>query len=726
MLNSKKIYMKTKNIIFTVLIITCTFMFTSCTDFLEVEPNDTYTSDNFYSSEDDFNAATAPLYNRVWFDFNSKFYYGLGDGRSYNLYAPFSDYIYPFTDLAESALTGPLVEAWSSFYNVIQQSNNVIVGIQGSPVDEETQKQYIAEARFMRGTAYWYLASLWGDVIISTNPKDLVSNPIVNKNSKVLALKYRPSSFEDLIGQDVATKTIINSIKANKVPNAYLFTGIRGIGKTTIARIVAKSLNCLNGIENLCNKKPCANCDAIANSSHIDVLEMDAASKTGVDDVRDLIEFSRYGPTSSKYKIFIIDEVHMLSKQAFNALLKTLEEPPEYLKFIFATTEIKKIPITVVSRCQRFDLSRIKSSELFEFIKKIKEKENGNVSDDALKLIVKISEGSVRDALSLLDRGLIALDNNKKLDLNTAQKIFGYFDKSQLINIFKFILEGNEKEVIEFYRKIYDQGIEPKVFINDFLELIYYFKNINSLTLESTNFSLNDEEFLMIKELSNSIDNQILILFWQFTIRTLGELDIVSNQNLAIEMFLMRLMHISSLKPEGKIKKNDLTKISEKKDIISDFKVDAIDQIKNVTQEKKIKLETHTEIKSETKISINTFDQLLKICSEKKEMKLKYELEKNINLVGFEKNRIEISFNDNLDKNFVKDLSVKLFEWTNQRWIITFSKKQGEASIREKEETKKVEFINSAKNSKEYKIILEKFPDADLVDVILKKKEIDT
>ena len=191
-------------------------------------------------------------------------------------------------------------------------------------------------------------------------------------------------------------------------------------------------------------------------------------------------------------------------------------------------------------------------------------------------------------------------------------------------------------------------------------------------------------------------------------------------------MFLLRLMHISSSKPKNETKKDDLTKSSKKKDIVSDFKINAIDQIKNVTQEKKVKLETVTEIKSETKISIKTFDQLLKICSEKKEMKLKYELEKNINLVGFEKNRIEISFNDNLDKNFVKDLSVKLFEWTNQRWIITFSKKQGEASIREKEETKKVEFINSAKNSKEYKIILEKFPDADLVDVILKKEEIDT
>ena len=192
----------------------------------------------------------------------------------------------------------------------------------------------------------------------------------MNKNSKVLALKYRPQTFEDLIGQEVVAQTIINSIKANKIPNAYLFTGIRGIGKTTIARILAKSLNCSNGIENLCKKKYCENCEAITNSNHIDVLEMDAASRTGVDDIRDLLDFSRYGPTSSKYKIFIIDEVHMLSKQAFNALLKTLEETPEYLKFIFATTEIKKIPVTVVSRCQRFDLSRIKSKELFSEEKK--------------------------------------------------------------------------------------------------------------------------------------------------------------------------------------------------------------------------------------------------------------------------------------------------------------------------------------------------------------------
>jgi len=549
----------------------------------------------------------------------------------------------------------------------------------------------------------------------------------MNNNSKVLALKYRPQTFADLIGQEVVAETITNSIKANKVPNAYLFTGIRGIGKTTTARIVAKALNCLNGTKNLCKENLCENCEAITTSSHIDVLEMDAASKTGVDDVRDLIEFSRYGPTSSKYKIFIIDEVHMLSKQAFNALLKTLEEPPEYLKFIFATTEIKKIPITVVSRCQRFDLSRIKSSELFEFIKKIKDKENGKASDEALKLIVKISEGSVRDALSLLDRALLSLKENMELDLNAAQKIFGYFDKSQLIDLFELILKGEETKVINIYRKIYDQGVEPKVFINDFLELLYYFKNINSLTLESTNFSLNDEEFSKIKSISNQVDSEVLILFWQFAISSLEELDIVSNQHLSIEMFLIRLMHLSSVKLKKKVNPNldsgnfDNTIIQKEQEI--EINIKTVDQIKNISQEKKNKPEIETEVKAIDKNLINSFDDLLNICSQEKEIKLKYELEKNVNLVKFEKNRIEVSFNDNLDKNFVKDLSSKLFEWTDERWIITFSKSKGEMSIKEKQKNKKDELINEVKNSKNYKIVMEKFPDAELLDVKLKKEE---
>ena len=549
----------------------------------------------------------------------------------------------------------------------------------------------------------------------------------MNNNSKVLALKYRPQSFDDLIGQEVVTETITNSIIANKVPNAYLFTGIRGIGKTTTARIVAKALNCSNGIENLCKENLCENCEAITNSSHIDVLEMDAASKTGVDDVRDLIEFSRYGPTSAKYKIFIIDEVHMLSKQAFNALLKTLEEPPEYLKFIFATTEIKKIPITVVSRCQRFDLSRIKSTELFGFVKKIKDKENGKASDDALKLIVKISEGSVRDALSLLDRALLSLDGDTELDLSSAQKIFGYFDKSQLIDLFELILKGEETKVINIYRKIYDQGVEPKVFINDFLELLYYFKNINSLTLESTNFSLNDEEFSKIKDISSKVDSEVLILFWQFAISSLEELDIVSNQHLSIEMFLIRLMHLSSIKlnknSSFSLENEKIDNTEIKKEIEIESSIKTIDQIKNISQEEKNKPEIDANVKAIDKSLINSFDDLLNVCSQNKEIKLKYELEKNVNLVKFEKNRIEISFNDNLDKDFVKDISSKLFEWTNERWIITFSKSKGEMSVKEKQENKKLELINEVKNLEIYKTMIKKFPDAELLDVKINKKE---
>ena len=549
----------------------------------------------------------------------------------------------------------------------------------------------------------------------------------MNKNTKVLALKYRPQTFDDLIGQDIVAETILNSIKANKVPNAYLFTGIRGIGKTTTARIVAKSLNCSNELDKICNDDLCENCEAISNSNHIDVLEMDAASKTGVDDVRDLIEFSRYGPTSSKYKIFIIDEVHMLSKQAFNALLKTLEEPPEYLKFIFATTEIKKIPITVVSRCQRFDLSRIKSLELFKFIKKIKDKENGNASDDALKLIVKISEGSVRDALSLLDRALLTLDKDKELDLSSAQKIFGYFDKSQLINLFKLIFEGKETDVLNNYREIYNQGIEPKTFINDFLELLYYFKNIESLNMEGTNFSLNDEEFNKIKEISKNINSQSLILFWQFTIKTLEELEIVSNQHLSIEMFLIRLIYLKDIKDKS-IASSEFA--SSKKEIINpkslsmgekslfnkEEKIEAIGQMRNIIQEKDIKLKENKEVKTQNNL-INSFDELLEICSLKKEMKLKFELEKNVNLVSFERGRVEISFNENLDKDFIKDLSSKLYEWTNDRWIITLSKTQGLPSKKENEVSLQKELIDDIKKTSTYKDVLKNFPDAEIFQV---------
>ena len=552
------------------------------------------------------------------------------------------------------------------------------------------------------------------------------------KKSQVLALKYRPQVFEDLIGQEIVAQTIFNSLKLNKVPNAYLFNGIRGVGKTTIARIVAKALNCKNGIEKLCKNNFCENCESIANSNHIDVLEMDAASKTGVDDVRDLIEFSRYPPTTAKFKIFIVDEVHQMSKAAFNALLKTLEEPPDYLKFIFATTEIKKIPVTVVSRCQRFDLSRVKSKELFEYIKKIKDLEKGKATDEVLKLIVKISEGSVRDALSLLDRALISKSDGQELDFNNAQKIFGYFDKSSLIELFKNLFEGNEENVIRIYRSIYDKGVEPKIFLNDFLELLYYFKNISSLKLEGTNFSLNDEEFKQISELAAAVNSETMMLFWQFTIKTMDELNIVSNQNLSIEMFLIRLLYLKHVKQNNILETNNINisdnKLNDQDKLFTttddqnlNIKNKTISQIKNISQEEKTLPKTQlNEIKG--KIEIKDFDDLINICNQKKEVKLKYELETNVNLVSFEDQRIEISFNENLDKDFVKDLSTKLFGWTNKRWIITLSKKNGTLTKKQVEKQNKQNLLGEAKKSILYKKMIELFPDAELVDVEIKDK----
>ena len=536
----------------------------------------------------------------------------------------------------------------------------------------------------------------------------------MTNNSKVLALKYRPQIPEDLIGQEVVIETIINGIKSEKTPNAYLFTGIRGVGKTTIARIIAKALNCKNGIDNLCKEKFCENCSSIINSNHIDVLEMDAASKTGVDDVRDLIEFSRYGPTSAKYKIFIIDEVHMLSKQAFNALLKTLEEPPNYLKFIFATTEIKKIPVTVVSRCQRYDLSRIKSDQLFDFLKDIAKKEKGLISDEALKLIVKISEGSVRDSLSLLDRGLMSNIDGSEFTLENAQKIYGYFDKSFLIELIEYLFKGDEKNVIKHYRKLFDAGIEPKSFLNDFLEVLYYIKNINSIRLEGKIFNLNDGEFKKILEIAEKTDPQEIILFWQFTIKTIDELEIVSNPNLSVEMFLVRLIYLKGSKIKEDINNESLVSSIKKETVKIDKTVETVNQIKNVSQQDKIdpKLELNKK-----KTEISSFQELINLCNERKEVKLKYELETNVNLVSFENFRMEISFNDNLDKDFIKELSHKLFEWTGNRWIITLSQKKGEISVKEKDQINQRQIFEEVKKSNIYKKVLEILPDAELIDV---------
>jgi len=543
----------------------------------------------------------------------------------------------------------------------------------------------------------------------------------MNSNSKVLALKYRPQTFNELIGQKVIAESIYNSIKLNKVPNAYMFLGIRGSGKTSTARIVAKALNCKNGVENLCTKDFCENCQSIIDGNNIDILEIDAASKTSVDDVRELIEFSRYKPTSAKYKIFICDEVHMFSKSAFAALLKTLEEPPPYLKFIFASTDVKKIPVTIISRCQRYDLSRVNSEELFEYLVRIKDLENGKIADDAIKLIVKLSEGSVRDSLSLLDRALLVENKGKELDLYMAQEIFGYFEKSIIIDLIEHILDGKEDDALKLYRKIHNSGVEPKVFLNEYLEALYYIKNIEFINLDGVNFELNDKEFDKIKTLSKKLSKKDILLLWQFTLNNLEKIDIIKNQHQFVEMFLIRSLFLKKiLKGEKDIQIDDLNKNLNINKITventTQAKQGTIDQLKNVEQEEKII--TTPDVKNKIKNNqIKSFKELIELCEKKKELKIKYELENNLRLVSFKDQKIEISFNSNLDKTFVKELTAKLLEWTNKRWIIAFSKEDGLPTVKKQKKDLEVNLLKKESETDFSKEVKKIFPDSQLVKV---------
>ena len=549
--------------------------------------------------------------------------------------------------------------------------------------------------------------------------------------NKILALKYRPQQFKDLIGQEVMTQTITNAIKIGKTPNAYLLTGIRGVGKTTTARLIAKALNCEknNNPKTKCDANTfCITCQEIVNSNHIDILEMDAASKTGIDDVRELIENSKYSPTSANFKIFIIDEVHMLSKQAFNGLLKTLEEPPSRLKFILATTEARKIPVTILSRCQRFDLKRVSIEVLFNHLKEISLKENGKISDDAIKLIAKTSEGSVRDSVSLLDRALISQSlNSKVIEEEDVRKMLGLADKSKVILLFKEILDGKEKEALDRLHDLIEDGLDAKNFLNDILEVLYLFGRRINLGPLNKDMSISETEVQMIDQYSKNVDMKDIGLFWQLTIKTIDDLKIVSNENLSLEMFIMQLLHLKNidevkemddtLNVKPKIQENLQGEKIEDKKVETSFTNKTKNQLKSTNQIKTSPLKSSKFQDEKQKIEITSFQNLIELANKYKEIELKYDLERNVKLVSFNKGKIDISFNEKLNKDFIKNLTEKLLEWTGERWIISLSKNFEAKSVYEKNIEAKNNFIDEFKKGKIAKEIETAFPDAKLIDI---------
>jgi DNA polymerase-3 subunit gamma/tau len=555
--------------------------------------------------------------------------------------------------------------------------------------------------------------------------------------NKILALKYRPQEFKDLIGQEIMAQTITNAIKLNKTPNAYLLTGIRGVGKTTTARLIAKALNCQkndNSNVSCSSEKFCPTCQEIINSNHIDILEMDAASKTGIDDIRELIENSKYSPTSAKFKIFIIDEVHMLSKQAFNGLLKTLEEPPPSLKFILATTEVRKIPVTILSRCQRFDLKRVSVEQLCEHLKKIVDKEKGKISNDAIKLIARTSEGSVRDSISLLDRALISqsIDENKKIEEPDVRQMLGLADKSKIISLFKEVLSGNEKNALQFLHELIDNGLDAKNFLNDILEVLYLFSRRISLGPIEKDISVSETEVQMVDQYSKNIDMQDISLFWQLTIKTIDDLKIIGNENLMLEMYIMQLTHLKNIddrkvalpsdNTSNKILEDNLIgKKNEDKLIENNAPNQIKNQLKSIDQIKTNPIKNLIKENQSAKIEIKSFKDLIDKANKEKEIELKYDLERNVKLVSFNKGNIDISFNEKLNKNFIKNLTEKLVLWTGDRWIISLSKNTDAKSFYEKNLENKTNRIDEFKKSKTAQDVQKAFPDAKLID--LKEEE---
>jgi DNA polymerase-3 subunit gamma/tau len=364
----------------------------------------------------------------------------------------------------------------------------------------------------------------------------------------VLARKYRPQNFDELVGQEVLVTTLTNAIKNDRLHHAYILTGIRGVGKTTTARIIAKTLNCSNKAESASIKAcgVCDNCRAIASSKHQDVIEIDAASRTGVDDIREIIDSIAYAPVMATYKIYIIDEVHMLSNSAFNALLKTLEEPPAHVKFIFATTEIRKVPITILSRCQRFDLRRLDEKEIVSHLINILQKENVEAERQALELIAKMSEGSVRDSLSLLDQALASNNHEKFLSAELVEKMLGLNDKGKVIELFESLLNGNFSTAIAKFNEIFSYSSDVSQLTQDLLEITHKTtsaKLIANYKLEE--YSKSQQE--KIAEIAAKISLSSLVRIWQMLTKGVVEINFSASAKMTFEMLVARICHLVAL-----------------------------------------------------------------------------------------------------------------------------------------------------------------------------------
>ncbi len=533
-----------------------------------------------------------------------------------------------------------------------------------------------------------------------------------NTPYKVLALKYRPQNFDDLIGQEVLVRTISNAIKTNRIANAFLMTGIRGVGKTTTARIIARVLNCVGEdgkggpTATPCGK--CYNCVAIREDRHQDVLEMDAASRTGVDDIREIIENSKYLPTSARYKIYIIDEVHMLSKNAFNALLKTLEEPPAHVKFIFATTEIRKIPVTILSRCQRFDLRRIDNEILVPHLAKIAKIENAEIEEEALALIANASEGSVRDALSLLDQAISHSDT--KITAEMTRDMLGLADGGKVIDIFEKIAEGEINSALAVFKSLYDASADPVLVLQDLLEFTYLVTKLKIMPDLNTTGTVPQKESERARAIAKKLDMSYLTRCWQMLLKGIGEVRVAANSFTATEMILIRLAYMAELPAPNAVSKEP---IPQKTFTPAPAPTRAPSYSgSNVTTAHAPAYMPEQEMEEAPTALVTSFEQMVQLFKDNGEPLLYSFLQSDVKLIKFEQGRVELNISSMVTPDFAGRVSSSLKNWTGKNWVIVVSKSGGQPTLEEQKTAKQQEDRKNLEQHPDIQKILETFPGA--------------
>ena len=523
---------------------------------------------------------------------------------------------------------------------------------------------------------------------------------------RVLARKYRPQNFSDLLGQETMVQILSNAFESGRIAHAYMLTGVRGIGKTTTARLLARSLNYSSDEINeptINISKYGEHCKEIMESRHIDVLEMDAASRTGIADIREIIDSVSYATTSARFKIYIIDEVHMLSKSAFNGLLKTLEEPPPHVKFIFATTEVHKIPLTILSRCQRFDLKQLDEKNMMHLLSSVCKSENVEIPDNILSIIGRAASGSARDGLSILDQTITLSEHDPNLGEDSIREMLGLSDNSVIIDLFEAIESCDIEKALALIKLQTDKGADPLNIISSLGEIIHELTLLKVSREKNDNLLLGPENFSRLIAFQETLDVRTLSRFWQMILKASEEIKNSFNPDSALEMVVIRMAYVSDLPTPEEIIKN----------------IDSNDKSKKKNITKQSAKEESLSHKNENKTSssrIHSFEDIIEVAGKNKNLILKKFLQEDVRLVSFEIGHIDINVESG-NEDIIKDLIAKLYEWTDQRWIINVSMKKGDDTIIEKQKQKQDDIITELSNSDEMKKVLEAFPDSEITSV---------